>query len=428
MRNKILNLVSKIYGLKNKIAFFPSIIAIAGLIFAYIMMYLENRGISKYILDFLPELVINNTETARTILTTFIASLISIMVFSFSMVMILLNQASSNFSPRLLPSLISNRRHQIVLGVYLFTIVYCIFILVLIEPTGNKKYQLPGFSVLLSIFFMLNSLAAFIYFVHSISQEIQINNILLKIFSSAKNKLEKLIKKDKEFENTVPNSENWTTYNAKYAGYFSVISIDTLLSIADKNNTKIEIISNKGDYCSEGNVLFKVEKNIDEEIIDKIYKNFNFSKNELIEDNYLLAFKQITEVAVKSMSPGINDPGTAINAIDYLSQLFLLRSQKKDVNIVCKENKVLLILNSIKFNDLLYNTMAPLRTYCSHDIIIVRKLLKLLTDLTHKTILENYKKAIKFEIKLLLKDAEREIANPEDFKKLKGISSIFNEI
>ncbi|QOD61242.1 DUF2254 domain-containing protein [Polaribacter haliotis] len=418
MRDKLLSLLHKIYDLKNKIAFFPSIIAFAGAIFAYIMMYLENKGISKHILEFLPELVINDTETARTILTTFIGGLISIMVFSFSMVMILLNQASSNFSPRLLPGLISNRRHQIILGVYLFTIIYCIFILVFIEPTG-KKYQLPGFSVLLSIFFMVNSLAAFIYFIHSISQEIQINNILLNIFSSSENKLKKIIEKEKTISASKPNSENWTTYNAKCSGYFNTISSDTLLNLAKENNIKIEIVTNKGSYCNEDAVLFKVNKNIDKNIIDRIYTNFNFSKSELIDDNYLLAFKQITEVAVKSMSPGINDPGTAINAIDYLSQLFILRVQKQDIDLVQDKDAIVIILNSVDFKDLIYNVMAPLRTYCAHDVIIVRKLLALLENLKKKASLNSYIEAIDNEIDLLLADAKREIANENDFKKLK---------
>ena len=117
MKDKLLHFFRKVYHLKDKIAFFPTLISLGGAFFAYIMMYAETQGISNYLIDFLPELVINNTETARVILTTFIAGLISIMVFSFSMVMILLNQASSNFSPRLLPGLISNRKHQIILGI-----------------------------------------------------------------------------------------------------------------------------------------------------------------------------------------------------------------------------------------------------------------------------------------------------------------------
>ena len=415
----MVNLFRTLYDLKNKIAFFPAIMAIGGTCFAYIMMYLENRGISEYLLDFLPELVINNTESARAILTTFIGGLISIMVFSFSMVMILLNQASSNFSPRLLPGLISNRRHQIILGVYLSTIIYCIFILVFIEPTG-QKYQLPGFSVLFSIVFMIGSLASFIYFIHSISQEIQIDNILLKIFSDSAKQLEKVIETEKEYNSEAPDSKDWLEYKAKKDGYFSTLSIDALVNIAKDNNTKIEIVSNKGSYCHAEALLFKVKDTIKEEAIEEIYNNFYYSKSQLISDNYLLSFKQITEVAVKAMSPGINDPGTALNAIDYLSQLFILRVQKKDMNLIHNEETVVVILNTVNFKELIYNVMASLRAYCSHDVMIVRELLAMLKNATRKAIHNSYKEVIEEEIRLLLMDAKREIANEEDMKKIEA--------
>ena len=422
MKDKFLTLISKIYNLKNKIAFFPSIIAMAGVIFAYLMMYSENQGISSYLQEFLPELVINDKETARTILSTFIAGLTSIMVFSFSMVMILLNQASSNFSPRLLPGLISNRRHQIVLGIYLFTIIYCILILVFIEPNG-EKYQLPGFSVLLSIVFMISSLAAFIYFIHSISQEIQINNILLKIYNSAETKLIQLIDEEKSIKSGAINSENWIVHKTKCTGYFKILSLDILVDLAQKNNFKLEILANKGSYCSEGEVLFKTSIAINNEISEKIYGDFNFSKGELIDNNYLLAFKQITEVAVKSMSPGINDPGTAINAIDYLSELLILRVQKKNIDIKHKNNEAFVFVNSLDFKDLLYNIMASLRTYCAHDIIIVTKLLTALKNVKKKSEFKEYDFIIDEEINQLLTDANLNITNKEDLKRLDKYAS-----
>src|SRR5690606_4683034 len=102
-------------------------------------------------------------------------------------------QASSNFSPRVLPGLISNRNHQFVLGIYLATILYNTFTLVGINPQENDKYQLPGFSVLIGIILTVICLGAFLYFIHSISQSIQVNNILDSIYKKAKKRLEYLL-------------------------------------------------------------------------------------------------------------------------------------------------------------------------------------------------------------------------------------------
>ena len=422
MKDKVAKFFRILYHLKDKIAFFPSIIALGGCLFAYLMMYLETKGISKYLIETLPELVINNTETARTVLSTFIAGLISIMVFSFSMVMILLNQASSNFSPRLLPGLISNRKHQIILGIYIATILYCIFILVYIEPSGSK-YQLPGFSVLLSIVLMVVSLAAFINFIHSISQEIQIENITNNISKLTCKKINYFLEQEKEKNFTFPDTTKWKEYICKSEGYYQSISIKIIKKIALENNCKIEVVSKRGNYCNEGDVLFKTEKKLDDNVIKQIYNAFDFSNDKMIEKNYLLAFKHLTEIAVKAMSPGINDPGTAINAIDYLSQLFSLRVQKQEKDYIFNDDKCIAVFHILHFNELLYQVMASLRTYCKHDVLLVKKLLSLLIKLKNYTKNSEKIDAINTEIENLLEDAKKSITNKNDYQKLVSYSS-----
>jgi len=417
MKDKFIQIFRRIYHLKDKIAFFPTIISIAGALFAYLMMYAENRGISKYLIEFLPELVINDTETARVILSSFIGGLISIMVFSFSMVMILLNQASSNFSPRLLPGLISNRKHQIILGIYIATILYCIFILVFIEPTGSK-YQVPGFSVLCSIVLMVFSLGAFIYFIHSISQEIQIEFIMNRIGTTAKKKLQKLLKLEENRMFEFADSENWNSFETKTTAYFQDVSIQLLKKIALEEDCKLHVISKKGAICYKGEILFKTEKELSEDTIDKIYKAFDFSNDEFIEDNYLIAFKHLKEIALKAMSPGINDPGTAMNAIDYLHELFKLRIQKQENDFIFEEENCVVLLDIVSFKELLYRVMASLRTYTKHDVIIVTKILSFLKDLKNYTNDDQKKEIVDIEIENLLKDAKSSIENEYDYNKL----------
>ncbi|MDG5490288.1 DUF2254 domain-containing protein [Psychroserpens sp. SPM9] len=419
MKRYISSTLSYIFKLESKIAFYPSVLSLVGLLFAFVMFYLESKGISKYLLENAPVLVVNDTETARSLLTTFIAGLISIMVFSFSMVMILLNQASSNFSPRILPGLISNRRHQIILGVYNFTLLYCIFTLVSIEPDGNK-YQLPGFSVLLAIFAMTCCLAAFIYFIHSISQEIQVNNIMDRIFETAKCRLKILI--ESQVKADFEDSSNWTIIYSTKSGYFQDLNINALKEISESKNLKLEIIPIKGRYVLKGLPLAKSNVTLNDDVIDEVCSTFRFSRSELVEDNYLLAFKQITEIAVKAMSPGINDPGTAINAIDYLTELFAIRLQKYDSNIVCNSDDVpVLKINSVDFKDLLFQVMAALRTYCKHDVIIVQKLVLMLNFLkTRKGVkLQSYITAVEQELNNLREDATGSLKNDADLTLIK---------
>ncbi len=407
--------------LESKIAFYPTIISLGGFLFAFFMYYIETLNVSKYLVEHVPWLVINNVDTARIILTTFIGGLISIMVFSFSMVMILLSQASSNFSPRVLPGLISNRRHQIILGIYSSCLLYCIFTLIAIEPTGNK-YQLPGFSVLLAIVFMTFCLGAFIYFIHSISQEIQINNIMSAIFNKAKDRLKYLIDSEKEQNRNFPDTSNWQVITSKTSGYIEDISLEAIFDEIDEYNVKIDIIAYKGQYVFEESPLLKIENKLEDDVVDNIVSVFTFSKSEFIENNYVLAFKQLTEIAVKAMSPGINDPGTALNAIDYITELFLLRMQKSDGDYFNDTSGVPIIkLKNINFETLIYQVMASLRTYCKHDIIIVQKLIQMLGFLQQNLKCESkeFKNIVASEIDNLYQDASKAIENKKDKETIK---------
>ncbi|MFD1160914.1 DUF2254 domain-containing protein [Hwangdonia seohaensis] len=425
MKNYLNNAINYFIKLESKIAFYPTLMSLGGLFFAFIMYYFESLGISSYLVEHAPLLVVNDTDTARSLLTTFVAGLISIMVFSFSLVMILLNQASSNFSPRVLPGLISNRRHQVILGIYISSLLYSIFTLVAIEPNGNE-YQLPGFSVLLAIVFMTVCLGAFIYFIHSISQAIQVNNIIDKIFSTAITRLEVLIDAEEEYKTDFPDTSNWHVLKSFKSGYFQDLSSNNLIDIAKANHCKIEVIPVKGTYILKGAPIVKYNVDLDEDFVKQIEASFLYSKSELIEDNYVLAFKQITEIALKAMSPGINDPGTAINAIDYLTDLFLLRMHKNDRGCYIEDSQPIIKVGTVTFSELLYSVMAALRTYCKHDIIIVAKLFNMLKYLliNNTKYSEHYKEAVLKEVENLYQDTLKNHSNSTD---LNRIELMYNE-
>jgi uncharacterized membrane protein len=415
--NKLLSFINTIRG---KIAFYPTLLSVIGFNFAMLMLYLEDKGISAFIIEHVPELVINNPDTAKTLLSFLTGGIISIMVFSFSMVMVLLNQASSNFSPRVLPGLISNRNHQYVLGIYLATILYNTFTLVGINPQEDSKYQLPGFSVLLGIIFTVICFGAFLYFIHSISQAIQVNNILDNIYKKAKIRLEYLLEKEEETPPEFPDTSNWKSYYSTETGYFQKIAVSNLIAICKEHQIKIKILPIQGIFVLKKVPIIKVSQEIDSELVKKILSNFNFARGEFIEDNYALAFKQITEIGVKAMSPGINDPGTAINSIDYLTELFALRLQKNDKTVISSEEKEPLIaITTANFKEVLYQVMSSYRTYCKNDLTCIQKLFIMFKYLLlQEPHLKEYHSAILAEAELLFQDTKRTIENQTDINRI----------
>ena len=408
MKKIFYKIVSYFNVIKSNIAFYPTILSFFGFGFSLLMIILEEYGISKYLLDVAPILVVENGDTALSVLSACVGGLISMMVFSFSMVMLLLSQASSNYSPRLLPGLISDKRHQIILGIYLSTILYIIFTMFSIQPTG-EKYTLPGFSVLLGIVFTVLCLCSFIYFIHNISNSIQISNILDTIYENARFRINHVIQQEEEHKTleTFADTEDWYTYKSIQSGYFQNLSTNNILAFCKENETKLYLKIPKGLFIRTNDFFLKSEKELDENQLEKFFANINYSRSELVRDNYGLAFKQLTEIAVKAMSPGINDPGTAINAIDYLTELFALRMRKEDIEIFVEDDTAYFKVEIIPFKILLYNVMASLRTYCKNDPIVVQKLLWMLSYLQLQEAQEqSYVDSILEEIELLKKDSE----------------------
>ncbi len=398
-------------SIRSKIAFYPTVLSVFGIALSVVMLGVEQMNISSELKELVPAFIVENGDTALAVLSVCIGGLISMMVFSFSMVMLLLSQASSNFSPRLLPGLISDKNHQIILGTYLATILYNIFILFAVEPTDDS-YSLPGLSIFLGILLTIVCLCAFIYFIHNISQSIQVNNILDTIFSKSISRMKTIIELENETRKTepvsFPETTHWSVYTISKSGYFQNVSVRNLLKLCAEKDLKIYLTIPKGMFVLQNSPFIKTSRPVDEATIREIVSNISFQRGELVEDNYILAFKQITEIAVKAMSPGINDPGTAINAIDYLTELFSLRMKKTNSSEYHHNGQLLVKIASVNFDELLFNTMASLRTYCKHDPILIQKLLWMLAYLAGEEAANNsYYKAIAKEKKRLMKDANK---------------------
>ncbi|BAO56559.1 hypothetical protein NMS_2550 [Nonlabens marinus S1-08] len=383
-------------------------------------------GVSRFLQENASYLVVNDIDTARNVLTTLIAGGLSMLVFSFSMVMLLLSQAAANYSPRVLPSLISNRRHQTILGTFLAMILYNIITVIGLQPHGDD-YQLPGFSVLIGIAFAVLALAAFVYFIHSISSSIQINNILENIYSLSRKRLLFLVEENrfsKDFEDT----DDWHTIKTNRSGTIQNMSITGLKELARESETKFDILMSKGEYLFEHQPLVKSKKELDESELEELFKNFNYTESELVSDNYIIGFKQITEIGIKAMSPGINDPGTALDTIHYLTELFALRMQKGDIGVVEDEDgNPVINLKVIDFKTLMYNVLAPFRTYCKHDITVMQKLLGMIAYLkTLDAANDSFYQVLDREATMMIQDVNSAIENPIDLEVLQGIYDRMN--
>ncbi len=416
----------------NSIAFFPVLIAILLFFLSVFILYFEATPISTEIKKNFPYMFVSGYENARQILSTLITGIISLTVFSFSMVMIVLNQASSNFSPRVIPGVITKKAHQIVLGFCIGTIIYSLIIIHNVQ-SAKKSFQFPQIGVFVAEVLGVFCLILFVYFIHSISQSIQIDNILVKVLKDTLSTLKdekKNEEKEEEKDNyKEPDTADWEILHSIESGYYRDFENSRLLQFASEENLMIEIQVPKGTFLVKNNPILKINKRIEEDLKSSILNTFIFYQEEYISENYIYGFKQTSEVAVKALSPGINDPGTAVRAINHLTLLYAqLLNRKINEHYFDSEGYLRIIQKNDSLDDLLYDYLTPIREYGKKDIAIILKLLKCFEHLLY---LEDGKKRylsiFHKHIGIIKEDADNNIFNNQDRCKINEFIEKLNE-
>lgn len=416
----------------TSIGFYPTLISMIFFGFAFLMIFFETRGISESLKDEMPFFIITHGETANMILNTIATGIFSLIVFSFTMVMLVLNQASSNFSPRVIPGLISSKSNQKVLGLYLGTLIYTLVVMVNVR---SEQYDadLPGLAVFLAMCFTFICLAFFVYFIHSISTSIQIDNILESIYKLTLDELRQELEADEGKElPAIFETGNWVELTSSQTGYLQKVDKRALIEVCRKHDVVLEFLQPLGHFVIKGVPFAKVAGGLQDKkaFCDEVDDNLNFYQEELADLNYLYGFKQITESSVKALSPSVNDPGTAIKALDYLTDLFIVRIGLTDEKIHHdKEGILRLRLDEVNYGDLLSLCLGPIRVYGKQDPVIMLRLLNLLKNLCYKA--KQYPKRLKpiaAEAILVLSDADENIKNPGDRQKINTTVKALNDM
>ncbi len=412
----------------NSIAFFPVLIAVVLFILSIFILYFDTTAFSTQIKNQFPYLFVSGYENARQILSTLITGIISLTVFSFSMVMIVLNQASSNFSPRVIPGVITKKAHQIVLGFCIGTIVYSLVIIHNIQSPQNSVH-FPQIGVFTGEILGIICLILFVYFIHSISQSIQVDNILIKIL---KNTLATLKKKDnaenKDINYEELSTEDWIILGSPESGYYRNFEVSGLTEISGKENLIIEILVPRGSFIIKNSPFLRINKKVASELKEFIQNVFIFYQEEFIDENYIYGFKQTSEVAVKALSPGINDPGTAVRAINHLTLMYEeMLNRKMDEHYFDSDGNLRIIQKNDTFDDLLYNYMTPIREYGKKDVNIILKLLTCLEALIQKEKgKKRYLPVFHKHVGIIKEDADNNISNRIDREKINTVIEELN--
>lgn len=361
----------------NSIAFYPVIIAILFLFTAFLMVTWDYSEAGKDLKSETEWLRLQDPGTARSILSTIAAGIISLTVFSFSMVMIVLNQAASQMSNRVLDNLIGNRFQQVILGIYIGTIVYALFLLSTIRDNDAGIY-IPALSIYLLICFTIVDIFIFIYFLHYITRSVKYETIIHRILEQTLRSMQSSCSLDKQPE-TATYVFGSNTLLAPSTGIFQGFEKKSLLQICKEEDIIIKFLHVEGSFLLEGTPFAYISLPVTLEVNKKINLLIIFHRGNEIDNTYYYGLRQLGEVAVKALSPGVNDPGTAIESLRAIAGLLFYRlNHFPHTTFTDEDGSVRIITTERSFDDLFNTVMLPIWDYGNKDRMLRNELIQIL--------------------------------------------------
>lgn len=399
----------------NSIAFYPTIMSLLSIAFAIFIIDFEYSDTSADIKEKIKVALVTNEESARLILGTIVGGIISLTVFSFSMVMVVLNRASATLSPRVIPGMISKKFHQVVLGFYIATIIYSLMMIINVHHE-DQVYSVPGLGIFLAMIFAVTCLGLFVYFIHSISISIQVDNIIYSIYLKTLKKLRTASENNPPINSEPVNEEMKFEIKTPNSGYFKDVNVQSLLSFLKKKDLKLRMNVPRGFFALKDYPYISVNKNLNgDKNIKAIRTEIQFYNEEFITDHYTYGFKQISEIAIKALSPGINDPGTALKALDMLMLLFIERMKISYPEYDTDDTGTVRILYSeLTFAQLLYITLGPIREYGKNDAMVMIKLLEMIKNFMYADKVGRFEETLIQEAQSIIEDTIEGNRNERD--------------
>ncbi len=267
-------------------------------------------------------------EGARSVFSAVASSTLTLAGLVFSVTILVLQLASSQFSPRALRTFLKDRPSQLTLGILVGTFVYSLLGLRSVWGSSDGiERHVPSLSVWLAVMLALLSVGAFIYYIHHVSQSIRAVVILSRIGEETRGTLERMYPEgigEDTAESRAVRPEGLPSLLVPNAGGSGVlISVDEerLLRCARQARVTLALVPMMGDFVPHGGLLFEVWGDASRLEVEELLKALTLGPERTLEQDTAFGLRQLVDIAERALSPGINDPTTAVQAIDQLHDL-----------------------------------------------------------------------------------------------------------
>lgn len=415
MKSRLLNFFSEI---RASYWYIPLLMSIISLLFSVLSLSIDHL-LFLHGLDTWGWFHASNLEGARAILSTIASSMITIAGVTFSMTIVAVTFAASQVGPRLISNFMRDRANQITLGTFIATFLFCLFILLALlndNKTGVSESDglvfIPQISLLIAIFFTISSIIVLIYFIHHVPESINIFNVIAQIGEELNKQVDCLFPRNvgKEMpKQRVQIPKNYRHRDAVVAtkqGYIRILDGDTLITIGKKHNLIMQLEARIGTYVTDGSTLLyiyssaKIEDHIHNQCVDA----FALGHQRNQEHDIIFLINEMVEIIVRALSPGVNDPFTAMTCLDWLQSTLqkISKTSQPSAYRYDTEGQLRLIAQPISFTefcDLIFCRVQPYvckdRNTAIHMMEMINTIQSSIIDEEHKIILTTHAASLK---------------------------------
>jgi uncharacterized membrane protein len=378
--------------MRDSLWFVPSLIVLAAILLAVGMVELSAR-VSSEMLDRWPRLFGAGADGSRSMLSAIAGSMITVAGVIFSITMVAVTQASAQYTPRILRNFMRDRANQAVLGVFVGIFAYCLVVLRTIRD-GEDPGFVPSLAVLVGMLLALLGIAVLIFFIHHIATTLQASEIVARIAAETSEVVDRLF--PAEIEDGPPLGAAgfeapalpWHPVPSRATGYLQRVDTARLLEVACERGLVVRLQHAVGEFVIEGQPVAwwtrdpaggqpaAGDAGTETQAVER---QLSVGTYRTLDHDAGFGIRQMVDIALKALSPGINDTTTAVTCVNYMGAILVrLVNRRIDVQHRGPDGHVRVQLAGPSFEHLLALAMDETRASARGNVAVLARQLETL--------------------------------------------------
>lgn len=409
--------------------FVPAVIAIFSIGLGFLLLEVDRR-VGADTLDEVRWVYTGGPDGARELLATVAGSMITVAGVVFSITIVVLSLASSQLGPRILRNFMSDRVSQVVLGTFTGTFLYSLVVLRTIRGTGDGYDAfIPQVAVSAGVLLAAVAMGVLIYFIHHIALLIQAPHAIASVAREMDHTIDRMFpgsmghpEPERDPRDDLPPdfAKQSAVVSARGTGYLQAVDVDRLIRTAKEDDLVVRLFSRPGHFVFEGADLARVwpRERVDREVEEAVNEALILGPERTPTQDVEFAVRQMVEIAVRALSPSLNDPFTAMTCVDQLGArlLRLARCRFPDAYRYDDRGRLRVVTDPNSFPGVMDAAFDQLRQNAGRAPAVLLRILETLATLAGHARDAPVRESIRHHAIMLHRAAHAEVREPWDLR------------